>query len=252
MLRRTIALLVFVSVADATATGFITVGRAFTARLARREAAPYVRGPRNGWFGMLRPGWALAGSLALSGAALGVWLLLPSGYLISRGLLFPIEKAYVVSEGLTEVIAVTDGPDGGRVLVTNGHPMSSTELFSQRYMRAMAHIPLVSLDSPARVLVICYGVGNTAHAATLHPSVRRVDIVDLSKHVLQHSSFFSDFNHDVLHDPRVAVYVNDGRDPLRMEAPGSYDLITLEPRPSSMPASPRSIRGSSTPARARV
>ncbi len=173
----------------------------------------------------------LASSLAAASVALGAWLLLPSNYLLSRALLFPTEKAYAISEGLTEVVAVTDGPDGGRVLVTNGHPMSSTELFSQRYMRAMAHIPLLSLDRPERVLVLCFGVGNTAHAATLHPSVRRVDVVDLSRHILQHSRYFTDFNHDVLRDPRVSVYINDGRDHLRLEAPGTYDLITLEPPP---------------------
>ena len=173
----------------------------------------------------------LAGSLATAGAALGVWLLLPSHYLISRALLFPLDKAYALSEGLTEVVAVTDGPEGGRVLVTNGHPMSSTELFSQRYMRAMAHIPLLSLENPRQVLVLCFGVGNTAHAATLHPSVRRVDVVDLSRHILQHASYFTDFNRDVLHDPRVSVYINDGRDHLRIQAPGTYDLITLEPPP---------------------
>ena len=208
-----------------------TIAGGAVARLARRRAVPYVRELKDWRSGLHPRDWALTGSLMVAGAALGAWLLLPSDYLISRVLLLPIEKAHAVSEGLTEVIAVTDGPDGGRVLVTNGHPMSSTELFSQRYMRAMAHIPLLTLDSPTRVLVLCYGVGNTAHAATLHPSVRRVDVVDLSKHVLQHSSFFNDFNHDVLHDPRVAVYVNDGRHHLRMEPPGSYDLITLEPPP---------------------
>lgn len=196
---------------------------------SRRLRDPRVEAHRRGW-ALAGPRMA-AGSLTVAGAALTAWLLLPSDHLIARALLFPIEQAYAVSEGLTEIIAVTDGPNGGRVLVTNGHPMSSTELFSQRYMRAMAHIPLLSLDNPTRVLVLCYGVGNTAHAVTLHPSVRRVDIVDLSTHVLQHSSFFNDVNHDVLHDPRAAVYINDGRHHVRMAPPGSYDLITLEPPP---------------------
>src|SRR5439155_26083910 len=35
----------------------------------------------------------------------------------------------------------------------------------------------------------------------------------------------------VLRDPRVAVFVNDGRQHLQMQPPGSYDLITLEPPP---------------------
>jgi spermidine synthase len=172
-----------------------------------------------------------AGSLSMAAAALGAWLLLPSDYLIAKGLLFPVDKVYGLSEGLTEVIAVTDGPNGGRVLVTNGHPMSSTELFSQRYMRAMAHIPLLAHPAPRRVLVLCYGVGNTAHAAALHPSVERIEVVDLSRHVLEHSRYFEEFNGGVLRDPRVAVYINDGRHHLRMQEPGAYDLITLEPPP---------------------
>jgi spermidine synthase len=178
-----------------------------------------------------RRSYVPATALATAGLALCAWLLLPDDYLISKGLLFPVEKAYSLSEGLTEVIAVTDGPNGGRVLVTNGHPMSSTELFSQRYMRAMAHIPLLAHDDPRRVLVLCYGVGNTAHAAALHPSVERIEVVDLSRHVLEHSTYFEEFNRGVLRDPRVAVYVNDGRHHLRMQPPGSYELITLEPPP---------------------
>jgi spermidine synthase len=179
---------------------------------------------------------AVSISLAAATIAIGVWLFLPSDYILSRALLFPPERAYTISEGVTELIAVTDGPDGGRVLVTNGHPMSSTELLSQRYMRAMAHIPLLAIDNPERVLVLCYGVGNTARAATLHPTVRQVDVVDLSRHVLEQSSYFTEVNGDVLHDPRVTVYINDGRHHLQMNAgaglkTGPYDLITLEPPP---------------------
>ena len=175
----------------------------------------------------------LGASALLAIGALALWLLLPADYILSRALLFPPQRAYTISEGVTELIAVTDGPDGGRVLVTNGHPMSSTGLLSQRYMRAMAHIPLLAIDNPHRVLVLCYGVGNTARAATLHPTVAQVDIVDLSRHVLDHSSYFNDVNGDVLHDPHVSVYINDGRHHLQMGGPttGPYDLITLEPPP---------------------
>jgi predicted membrane-bound spermidine synthase len=172
-----------------------------------------------------------AASLLIAVGSIAAWSLLPRDYVLSRALLFPLRRAYTVSEGIAELIAVTDGPDGGRVLVTNGHPMSSTELLSQRYMRAMAHIPLLAIDNPERVLVLCYGVGNTARAATLHPSVRRVEVVDLSRHVLEHSSYFKDVNGDVLHDPRVTIFINDGRHHLQMQPPGTYDLITLEPPP---------------------
>jgi tetratricopeptide (TPR) repeat protein len=109
--------------------------------------------------------------------------------------------------------------------------MSSTARLSQRYMRALAHIPLLSIDAPRAVLVIGFGVGNTTHAATLHPSIRRVDVADLSRGILAHASYFKDVNGDVLNDPRVAVYVNDGRHHLLMQPVATYDLITLEPPP---------------------
>jgi tetratricopeptide (TPR) repeat protein len=115
--------------------------------------------------------------------------------------------------------------------MTNGHAMSSTAPLDQRYMRAMAHIPLLSMSRPARVLVIGFGVGNTIDAATRHPSVERVDVADLSSGILAHANYFSDANHDVLRDPRVAVFVNDGRQHLQMQPEGTYDLITLEPPP---------------------
>ena len=180
---------------------------------------------------------APAASTVIAAGAIAVWLSLPSSYLYARTLLFPLQSALTISEGVTELIAVTKGPSGGRVLVTDGHPMSSSELMSQRYMRAMAHLPLLAMERPERVLVLCFGVGNTAHAATLHPTVQRVEIVDLSRHVLEHADYFVDANNDVLTDPQVAVYVNDGRHHLLMGGGGGrdaavpYDLITLEPPP---------------------
>ena len=135
-----------------------------------------------------------------------------------------------IDDGLTEVIAVTEVPNG-RTLVTNGHAMSSTLPLSQRYMRSLAHIPLLSMDSPQSVLVIGFGVGNSTQAATLHPSVTRVELADLSRDILAHADYFAAGNKDVLHHPKLTVYINDGRQHLQMQPPGSYDLVTLEPPP---------------------
>jgi spermidine synthase/Flp pilus assembly protein TadD len=158
---------------------------------------------------------------------------LPGDYVIVRALptLNSSDTLVSLDEALNEVISVTDSAGTGRTLVTNGHPMSSTRRLSQRYMRALAHIPLLSIDRPASVLVIGFGVGNTVHAASLHPAVRRIEIADLSRDILEHAGFFRDANHDVLNDPRVVVYVNDGRHHLHVQPAGSYDLITLEPPP---------------------
>lgn len=133
-------------------------------------------------------------------------------------------------EGPNEVSVVAKWPGVGLALITNGHNMSGTTHGSQRYMRAMAHLPLLMLEHPRRALVICFGVGNTVHAVSLHP-VEQIDVAELSPDVLSLASYFNETNHDVLKDPRVRAYVNDGRQHLRMQPEGTYDLITLEPPP---------------------
>ena len=163
--------------------------------------------------------------------AIGGWMLLPSDYVLRRALVVPAgDRVLTRSEGRTEVIAVVEAARG-RALLTNGHAMSSTAPLDQRYMRALAHIPLLSMPHPRRVLVIGFGVGNTAHAATLHPSVERVDVAELSEHVLAHAGFFAAATGGVLQHPKVAVYLNDGRQHLRIASPATYDLVTLEPPP---------------------
>ena len=172
-------------------------------------------------------------SVLVAAAALVVWMLLPSNHVNTRALhrVSGQERLLAVDEGLTEIIAVTEVADRGRRLLTNGHPMSSTSRLSQRYMRGLAHIPLLAIANPQTVLVIGFGVGNTTHAATLHPSIQRVEVADLSRGILAHADYFASVNQRVLGDPRVAVYVNDGRQHLQMRPQLSYDLVTLEPPP---------------------
>ncbi|MGZ3797657.1 MAG: spermine/spermidine synthase domain-containing protein [Pseudobdellovibrionaceae bacterium] len=165
------------------------------------------------------------------------WLSQPGDLLVANGFLQePISdenrKVITVSEGINETaMVVSNADDTVRYLYTNGHSMSATDDLSQRYMRSFAHIPLLQIENPKTALVICFGVGNTLNAVTRHPSLERIDVVDLSANVLGLSSYFTLSNQSVLSDPRVNVYINDGRQHLRMQAEGTYDLITLEPPP---------------------
>jgi spermidine synthase len=175
--------------------------------------------------------WWIAPAIAI--VSLVGWLLLPADFIRARALPEPgaNERVLNQSEGINEIITITETTGKGRRLMTNGHAMSATWPLSQRYMRALAHVPLLMIDSPARALIIGFGVGNTTHAAMLHPSIQRVEVADLSRNVLNHASWFEATNGNVLRDPRVAVYVNDGRHHLLMQPSASYDLIALEPPP---------------------
>ncbi len=184
------------------------------------------------------PGWGGARDRALAAASLGLvaiavalWAGLPPDHLLRHGIR-PADRVLALSEGPNELVAVTEDPsDGSRRLLTNGYSMSSTTIDGQRYMRAFTHLPLMQRPAAEDVLVICFGVGSTLHSASLHPSVQRIEIADLSRNVLEHNAWFEGSNRGVLKDPRVSVFVNDGRQHLRMQPEGRYDLITLEPPP---------------------
>jgi predicted membrane-bound spermidine synthase len=166
-------------------------------------------------------------------ACLGFWSLLPPDHLARKPFSVGQQRAMLaVSEGITETVAVVDAPKTrDRILFTNGYLMSGTPLKAQRYMRSFVHLPLLQIDRPEDVLIICFGIGNTAHAASLYESVERIDVVDLSRNVLEHADWFVEWNHGVLRDERTRVFVNDGRQHLRMGEGDDYDLITLEPPP---------------------
>ncbi|MFT5679241.1 MAG: spermidine synthase [Myxococcota bacterium] len=230
--------------------------------LGRRTGALFAAGSAGNLLGALGTGFVLLPILGMQGALLVLacsaiaaaavavpphrwWILVPGGVavMLFSGLpdgrilaaSFPagrlaMEGVLAVSEGAEQTIVVTGAPQGPARLWTGGHPMSSTTPHAQRYMRFMAHMPLLLHPDPTRALVICFGVGNTTHAVSLHPSMAAIDVADLSPEVLRHASWFSHANRDVLDDPRVQVFVDDGRRVLASAGP-DYDLITLEPPP---------------------
>jgi spermidine synthase len=185
------------------------------------------RAPRARRVTLLALGAGLAGVLAFA--------TLPRNQLVREsfaGDLPEIEhQVLALREGVNETLMVVEVPGFARALFTNGHNMSGTRPSSLRYMRAFAHLPLLMQANPRRALVICFGVGNTLYATALHRRLERLEVVDLSRDVLEHAGWFAATNHDVLADPRLQVFINDGRHHLRMQPEGQYDLITLEPPP---------------------
>jgi spermidine synthase len=116
-------------------------------------------------------------------------------------------------------------------LVTNAYSMTMNGYSGRRYMKAFVMLPEALHPQLRRALVIGYGIGNTAEALALTPEVKRIDIVDISKDVLEISrSFRTSSGKNPLDDPRVRVHIEDGRQFLAGTAE-RYDLITGEPPP---------------------
>lgn len=124
---------------------------------------------------------------------------------------------------------VVEAPRGD-FLFFERHAMSGTTAPEGNYMRLMAHFPLLAQDHPTRVLLICYGVGNTASAIALHDTIEAIDVIELSEKVVETAPEFGEVMNDVHLDPRIRFIIADGRSFLRL-TDGVYDLITGEPPP---------------------
>ena len=116
-------------------------------------------------------------------------------------------------------------------LVTNSNSMSTTHVFTQRYMKLFAYLPAAFHPRIESALVICFGVGSTASAVADLPDVRAIDVVDVSRDILEMSDIaFPDGRRHPLRDSRVKARVEDGRFFL-LQTDRTYDLITGEPPP---------------------
>jgi predicted membrane-bound spermidine synthase/tetratricopeptide (TPR) repeat protein len=146
-----------------------------------------------------------------------------------------INKLIYFEEGLSDTVAVFKDDYGvldpsAKRLITNGISMSASNMIATRYMKLFAHIPILLVDKPDDVLVVCFGTGQTTGAAGLHPGVKTVDSLELSSSVLNAGKMFADENNNVLSNPKVNFVIQDGRNHL-LTTHKLYDVITSEPPP---------------------
>jgi spermidine synthase len=179
----------------------------------------------------------------LAGAvAAGSLLLFPFGAMRERYLQVPI-KRYAspetvireIREGLTETIVYLQQQVDGRPyfyrLLTNNFTMSGTRWDARRYMKLYVYWPAAVHPDLRSALLISFGVGSTAKALRDTRSLETIDIVDISRDVLDlaHVPYPDPAENPVL-DPRVRVHVEDGRQFLQT-TDRRFDLITSEPPP---------------------
>ncbi len=117
------------------------------------------------------------------------------------------------------VLSVNTKPDASSLPDVRGSDVSTQML--------LAHLPLLFARDSRALLVIGYGSGITAGSALLH-GAQVADVVEISRGVLDADPLFAKDNHGVLSDPRVRVWLEDGRTFLRT-TPRRYDAIISEP-----------------------
>ncbi len=146
-----------------------------------------------------------------------------------------INKLLYFEEGLSDTVAVFKDEYGildpsAKRLITNGISMSASNMTASRYMKLLAHVPILLVDKPDDVLVVCFGTGQTTGAAGIHPRVKTVNSLELSSSVINAGRMFAEQNHNVLSNPKVNFVIQDGRNHL-LTTHKLYDVITSEPPP---------------------
>lgn len=132
-------------------------------------------------------------------------------------------------DGVDATVSVHETEDGNRFLRINGKSDASSLLGDMPTQVSLAQMPLILAKEQEDVLVIGLGAGITVASAALHENVKSLDVLEVSGGVVEAArDYFGRYNRDVLDDPRVHLYRNDGRNHLLL-VDRTYDVIISEP-----------------------
>jgi len=95
--------------------------------------------------------------------------------------------------------------------------------------KLMAHLPILLNENPKDILVVCFGMGTTLRSARVYKYMQ-CDVVELVPETYECYKYFHADGPEVLADPRVHHFVDDGRNFLLMRDK-KYDVITMDPAP---------------------
>jgi spermidine synthase len=93
----------------------------------------------------------------------------------------------------------------------------------------LGHLTTLVPENPQRVLVIGCGAGVTAGAVSVDPAVKGETIAEIEPLVPRVvSKYFSDYNFNVVNNPKVTVHLDDARHYL-LTTREKFDAITSDP-----------------------
>jgi spermidine synthase len=141
-----------------------------------------------------------------------------------------VKRTLEVRKTPYQELAVLETLDFGRMLVLDGI-IQTTEADEFIYHEMITHVPMFSHPSPETVLVIGAGDGGVVREVLRHPSVRKVDHVEIDEAVTEAARRWLPTISAALDDPRVTQHFTDGVEWVRRAARtrgGVYDVILVD------------------------
>ncbi|CAL4888773.1 unnamed protein product [Urochloa decumbens] len=145
-----------------------------------------------------------------------------------------VEKILYQGKSPYQEVLVFESSTYGKVLVLDGI-VQLTDKDECAYQEMITHLPLCSIPSPKKVLVIGGGDGGVLREISRHSSVESIDICEIDQLVIDVCKDFFPHLSVGFEDPRVRLHVGDAVEFLRNAPEGTYDAIIVD---SSDPIGP--------------
>ena len=182
--------------------------------------------------------WNAAGTAMLAAAMIAAGLLARSvhelpGILVAYGRYAAtrLNQADIIykGEGLNASVAVSQLSNGVLNYHNAGKVQASSEPQDMRLQRMLGHLTTLIPPNPKNVVVIGCGAGVTAGAVSIDPMLERETIAEIEPLVPKVvSTYFAEYNFDVVRNPKVRIHIDDARNFLQTTNE-KFDAVTSDP-----------------------
>ncbi|MEO8259156.1 MAG: fused MFS/spermidine synthase [Acidobacteriota bacterium] len=132
-------------------------------------------------------------------------------------------------EGMMASVAVSRLSSGVLNYHNAGKIQASSEPQDMRLQRMLGHLTTLLPAQAKTVMVIGFGAGATAGAASIEPRLEQETIVEIEPLVPKVvSTYFSEHNFDVARNPKVRIQIDDARHYLQTTKQ-KFDAVTSDP-----------------------
>ncbi|MDH7576356.1 MAG: polyamine aminopropyltransferase [Bacillota bacterium] len=144
-----------------------------------------------------------------------------------------IHKTIYTEQTAYQHLAIIDTVEFGRALVLDGI-IQTTVSDEFIYHEMIAHVPMFTHPNPRQVLIVGGGDGGTAREVLKHPTVEKVDLVEIDERVVAVCRTYLPETACAFADARVNVIIENGLDYVGKQK-GKYDVLIVD---SSDPVGP--------------
>ena len=141
----------------------------------------------------------------------------------------PGERVVYYDEGPMATVSVVRNNFGYKTICIDGVGVAGTDPMLQTDQKSLAHLPMLLVENPRRVLTVGFGSGGASYSYLLHDRLERVHCAEICPEVLKAAPHLIEANHGfwMKRDPRYRVIFDDVRSFLR-HSPETYDVIATD------------------------